>query len=110
MKMVMFTGISVIHRTELYEVEDGRIVEAHIVDTEDRTRCLGILLTSSRRPYGHYSRGIGDGARQALAKASIQLYGGVPEVPMSRKGSWYGEPGIRPQSILRPPRPRRRSP
>ena len=78
MKMVMFTSISVIHRKfKLYEVEDGRIVEAHIVDTEGQGHGALASFLTSLGVHTVIAGGIGDGARQALAKASIQLYGGV---------------------------------
>ena len=78
MKMVMFTSISVIHRNlNLYEVEDGRIVEAHIVDTEGQGHGALASFLTSLGVHTVIAGGIGDGARQALAKASIQLYGGV---------------------------------
>ena len=63
---------------KLYEVEDGRIVEAHIVDTEGQGHGALASFLTSLGVHTVIAGGIGDGARQALAKASIQLYGGVP--------------------------------
>ena len=62
---------------KLYEVEDGRIVEAHIVDTEGQGHGALASFFTSLGVHTVIAGGIGDGARQALAKASIQLYGGV---------------------------------
>lgn len=62
---------------KLYEVEDGRIVEAHIVDTEGQGHGALASFLTSLGVHTVIAGGIGDGARQALAKASIQLYGGV---------------------------------
>lgn len=62
---------------KLYEVEDGRIVEAHIVDTEGQGHGALASFLTSLDVQTVIAGGIGDGARQALAKASIQLYGGV---------------------------------
>ena len=62
---------------KLYEVEDGRIVEAHIVDTEGQGHGALASFLTSLGVHTVIAGAIGDGARQALAKASIQLYGGV---------------------------------
>ena len=62
---------------KLYEVEDGRIVEAHIVDTEGQGHGALASFLTSLGVHTVIAGGIGDGARQALAKASIQLCGGV---------------------------------
>ena len=64
-------------QSKLYEVEDGRIVEAHIVDTEGQGHGALASFLTSLGVHTVIAGGIGDGARQALAKASIQLYGGV---------------------------------
>ena len=62
---------------KLYEVEDGHIVEAHIVDTEGQGHGALASFLTSLGVHTVIAGGIGGGARQALAKASIQLYGGV---------------------------------
>lgn len=62
---------------KLYEVEDGRIVEAHIVDTKGQGHGALAAFLTSLGVHTVIAGGIGDGARQALANASIQLYGGV---------------------------------
>ena len=62
---------------KLYEVEDGRIVEAHIVDTEGQGHgALASFFNVSRRPYGHCRR-YRRRCQTSFGQGSIQLYGGV---------------------------------
>lgn len=62
---------------KLYDVEDGRLVEARIVDTEGQGHGALVSFLTSLGVTTVIAGGIGDGARKALADASIQLYGGV---------------------------------
>ena len=62
---------------KLYDVEYGRLVEARIVDTEGQGHGALVSFLTSLGVTTVIAGGIGDGARKALADASIQLYGGV---------------------------------
>ena len=62
---------------KLYDVEDGRLVEARIIDTEGQGHGALVSFLTSLGVTTVIAGGIGDGARKALADASIQLYGGV---------------------------------
>lgn len=62
---------------KLYDVEDGRLVEARIVDTDGQGHGALASFLTSLGVTTVIAGGIGDGARKALADASIQLYGGV---------------------------------
>ncbi len=62
---------------KLYDVEDGRIVSAQVIDTNGSGHgaLAGILRYLGAEVL--ICGGIGGGARMALAEAGIRLYGGV---------------------------------
>jgi len=62
---------------KLYEVEDGRIVNAEVVDTNGSGHGALAGLLSSLNADVLICGGIGGGAQMALAQAGIKLFGGV---------------------------------
>ena len=62
---------------KLYEVEDGKIVKAEVVDTNGSGHGALAGLLSSLNADVLICGGIGGGAQMALAQAGIQLFGGV---------------------------------
>ena len=62
---------------KVYEVEDGKIVSAEVIDTNGSGHgaLAGLLQTQDIQVL--ICGGIGGGAQAALAAAGIQLYGGV---------------------------------
>ena len=62
---------------KLYDVEDGKIVNTQVVDTNGQGHgALAGFLTGAKADV-LICGGIGGGAQNALAQAGIQLYGGV---------------------------------
>lgn len=62
---------------KLYDVEDGKIVNTQVVDTNGQGHgALAGFLTGAKVDV-LICGGIGGGAQNALAQAGIQLYGGV---------------------------------
>ncbi|WP_370836654.1 NifB/NifX family molybdenum-iron cluster-binding protein [Megasphaera sp.] len=57
---------------KIYDVEDGHIVKADVIDTNGQGHGL-----QAQEVNAVIAGGIGGGAQQALAAASIDLYGGV---------------------------------
>ena len=62
---------------KLYEIEDGKIVNAEVVDTNGNGHGALAGLLSSLNADVLICGGIGGGAQMALAQAGIKLYGGV---------------------------------
>lgn len=62
---------------KVYEVEDGRIVNAQVLDTEGSGHGALAGLLSGWKVEALICGGIGGGAQAALAEADIRLYGGV---------------------------------
>ena len=62
---------------KLYEVADGRIVDAQVVSTEGSGHGALAGMLSSLGVDTLICGGIGAGAQNALAEAGIRLYGGV---------------------------------
>ena len=62
---------------KLYEVEDGKIVNAEVVDTNGSGHGALAGLLSSLNADVLICGGIGGGAQIALAQAGIKLFGGV---------------------------------
>ena len=62
---------------KLYEVEDGKIVNAEVVDTNGSGHGALAGLLSSLKADVLICGGIGGGAQMALAQAGIKLFGGV---------------------------------
>lgn len=62
---------------KLYDVEDGAIVSSRIVDTEGSGHGALAGFLKAAQADALICGGIGMGARNALAEAGIQLYGGV---------------------------------
>ena len=62
---------------KLYEVEDGKIVNAEVVDTNGSGHGALAGLLSSLNAEILICGGIGGGAQMALAQAGIKLFGGV---------------------------------
>ena len=62
---------------KLYEVEDGKIVNAEVVDTNGSGHGALAGLLSALNADVLICGGIGGGAQMALAQAGIKLYGGV---------------------------------
>lgn len=62
---------------KLYDVEDGKIVNTQIVDTNGQGHgALSVFLTNSKADM-LICGGIGGGAQTALSEAGIKLFGGV---------------------------------
>ncbi len=62
---------------KLYEIEDGKIVEAQVVDTNGNGHGALAGMLSAWKVDTLICGGIGAGAQNALAEAGIRLYGGV---------------------------------
>ena len=62
---------------KLYDVEDGKIVSAKVVDTMGSGHGALAGVLNALQADVLICGGIGGGARTALAAAGIQLYGGV---------------------------------
>ena len=62
---------------KLYEVEDGKIVNAEVIDTNGSGHGALAGLLSSLKTDVLICGGIGGGAQMALAQAGIKLFGGV---------------------------------
>lgn len=62
---------------KLYEVEDGKIISAEVVDTNGSGHGALAGLLSSLNADVLICGGIGGGAQMALAQAGIKLFGGV---------------------------------
>ena len=62
---------------KLYEVEDGKIISAEVVDTNGSGHGALAGLLSSLNADVLICGGIGGGAQMALAQADIKLFGGV---------------------------------
>ena len=62
---------------KLYEVEDGKIVNAEVIDTNGSGHGALAGLLSSLNADVLICGGIGGGAQMALAQAGIKLFGGV---------------------------------
>ena len=62
---------------KLYDVEDGKIVNAEVVDTNGSGHGALTGLLSSLNADVLICGGIGGGAQMALAQAGIKLFGGV---------------------------------
>ena len=62
---------------KLYEVEDGKIVNAEVIDTNGSGHGALAGLLSSLNAEILICGGIGGGAQMALAQAGIKLFGGV---------------------------------
>ena len=62
---------------KLYEIEDGKIVNEEVVDTNGNGHGALAGLLSSLNADVLICGGIGGGAQMALAQAGIKLFGGV---------------------------------
>ena len=62
---------------KLYEVEEGKIVNAEVIDTNGSGHGALAGLLSALNANVLICGGIGGGAQMALAQAGIKLYGGV---------------------------------
>ena len=62
---------------KLYEVEDGKIVNSEVIDTNGSGHGALAGLLSALNADVLICGGIGGGAQMALAQAGIKLYGGV---------------------------------
>ena len=62
---------------KIYTVEDGKIVSAHVIDTNGSGHGALAGLLSSVRTDVLICGGIGGGAQMALAQAGIKLFAGV---------------------------------
>ena len=62
---------------KLYEVEDGKIVNSEVVDTNGSGHGALAGLLSSLNADVLICGGIGGGAQMALAQAGIKIFGGV---------------------------------
>ena len=62
---------------KLYDIEDGKIVNEQVVDTNGQGHGALSGFLSSSEVEALICGGIGGGAQMALAEAGIKLYGGV---------------------------------
>lgn len=62
---------------KFYDVEDGKVVESHVVDTNGSGHGALATLLAENDIDVLICGGIGGGAQMALAQAGIKLYGGV---------------------------------
>ena len=62
---------------KIYKVEDGKVVDSHIVNTNGSGHGALTEMLSEMGVDSLICGGIGAGAQNALAEAGIQLYGGV---------------------------------
>lgn len=62
---------------KIYEIEDGKVVDSQIVDTNGSGHGALSEMLSAMHVDSLICGGIGAGAQNALAEAGIQLYGGV---------------------------------
>ena len=62
---------------KVYEVNDGKVTESHIVDTNGQGHGALAGFLTDLQVDTLICGGIGAGAQNALAEAGIQLYGGV---------------------------------
>lgn len=62
---------------KVYDVDDGKIINAEVIDTNGSGHGALAGVLSAIRADALICGGIGGGARTALAEAGIQLYGGV---------------------------------
>ena len=62
---------------KIYEVEDGKVVSAQVLDTNGSGHGALAVLLSDNKVDVLICGGIGGGAQVALAEAGIKLYGGV---------------------------------
>ena len=62
---------------KIYDVEDGHIVKADVIDTKGQGHGALVGFLQAQEINAVIAGGIGGGAQQALAAASIDLYGGV---------------------------------
>lgn len=67
---------------KLYEVEDGRIVEAHIVDTEGQGHGALASFLTSLGVHTVIAGGIGDGNDKLWPRPPFSCMAVSPEVPM----------------------------
>ena len=62
---------------KLYDVDDGKVVSSQIVDTSGQGHGALAAFLCAHGVDALICGGIGGGAQMALARAGIQLYGGV---------------------------------
>lgn len=62
---------------KIFEMEDGKILNSEVVDTNGTGHGALAVFLKALRVKALICGGIGAGARNALADAGIQLYGGV---------------------------------
>jgi len=62
---------------KVYDVQDGKVVDSRVVDTNGTGHGALAILLSEANVDVLICGGIGGGAQIALAQAGIQLYGGV---------------------------------
>ena len=62
---------------KVYDVQDGKVVDSKVVDTNGTGHGALAILLSEASVDVLICGGIGGGAQVALAQAGIQLYGGV---------------------------------
>ena len=62
---------------KIYDVEDGKIVNSQVVNTNGTGHGALTLLLAESHVDVLICGGIGGGAQMALAEAGVQLYGGV---------------------------------
>ena len=62
---------------KLYEVEDNKVVSSKVIDTEGSGHGALADFLKTRNVEVLICGGIGQGAKNALAEANIQLFGGV---------------------------------
>ena len=61
---------------KIYDVEDGHIIKADVIDTNGQGHGALVGFLQAQEVNAVIAGGIGGGAQQALAAASIDLYGG----------------------------------